>query len=76
MRSRLATFTTVVFLSLVSPAVANADPPASFPLHNSFSMAIALPGAGPHEPTSCIDANDEGGELRLPDRGRCRGDRR
>src|SRR5205807_4102121 len=29
----------------------------SYPLRHSFSMAVGLPGAGKHEPTSCYDKN-------------------
>src|SRR5438067_5849156 len=28
---------------------------ANYPLRHSFSMAVGLPGAGKHEPTSCYD---------------------
>ena len=29
--------------------------PVAYPLRHSFSMAVGLPGAGKHEPTSCYD---------------------
>ena len=30
----------------------------NFPLQHSFSMAVGLPGAGKHEPTSCYGSSD------------------
>jgi hypothetical protein len=48
-----------------SPALASSPDPedgrhyrvdeVSYPLRHSFSMAVGLPGAGRHEPTSCYD---------------------
>jgi len=44
------------------PAGARASTPlgrdVSYPLRHSFSMAVGLPGAGKHEPTSCYDKGD------------------
>jgi hypothetical protein len=31
-----------------------------YPLRHSFSMAVGLPGAGKHEPTSCYDREGSG----------------
>lgn len=52
----------LVTATLASPAAAGtARPPTpfrvdvSYPLRHSFSMAVGLPGAGRHEPTSCYD---------------------
>jgi hypothetical protein len=35
--------------------------PVAYPLRHDFSMAVGLPGHGKHEPTSCYDIHDEGG---------------
>lgn len=37
-------------------------PSVGYPLRHSFSMAIGLPGAGRHEPTSCFDVAESDGD--------------
>lgn len=69
--SRLAAIAAAVPVLTLSLAVVTQQPavafkrrpgPArevSFPLRHDFSMAVGLPGHGPHEPTSCYDVQNE-----------------
>ena len=52
----------VVFGAVAMAPLAQAATPLggtpNFPLQHSFSMAVGLPGAGKHEPTSCYGSSD------------------
>jgi hypothetical protein len=48
-----------------APTLAQAAPlgsDVSYPLRHKFSMAVGLPGAGKHEPTSCYDKSADSNE--------------
>jgi len=62
-----------------APTLAQAAPLGSdvnYLLRHSFSMAVGLPGAGKHEPTSCYEKNDGSHEYLCRIVARSRGDRR
>ena len=53
-----AIVTTAAGWLIAAPPASAAEDTVSFPLRHSFSMAVGLPGAGRHEPTSCYDVEE------------------
>lgn len=62
-RALVCCLSLTVLATAFVPMVAHAKTlghPVAYPLRHSFSMAVGLPGAGKHEPTSCYDIRDSG----------------
>src|SRR5438309_3309263 len=61
LRALVSTLCVIVGVVAIAPIAQAATPlggTPNYPLRNSFSMAIGLPGAGKHEPTSCYATSD------------------
>lgn len=56
--SMLCVVVGVIAISPIAQAAAPLGSTPSYPLRHSFSMAVGLPGAGKHEPTSCYATSD------------------